>query len=280
LTIDVPAALEDELAARLGEGSLGVETLPRGAERCRLVIYLPSDSDRVSFLDRARSVVLSAGADLSAAGFGWQPIQDGRWVEVYQAKLGPRPLGERFVVDWRGRGGVEAGRRRILLVPGRAFGTGEHPTTRLCVGALEREVRDGSRWIDLGTGSGVLAVVAALCGASDVLALDNDPEAVAVAAEVVAANGVASAVRVAHGSLAEAEGAPVDGIVANIASSFFMSRSHDLAARLKGGGTLLASGFLEEDAADIEDALRVAGLRPRARRTEGPWALLTALRER
>src|SRR5213075_275452 len=92
-------------------------------------------------------------------------------------------------------------REPIVLVPGMAFGTGEHETTRLCAAALERLVVPGSRWLDVGTGTGILAIVAARCGATKVVAVDNDPEAAHVALEVVRRNGLEDSIEVLEGSL-------------------------------------------------------------------------------
>jgi ribosomal protein L11 methyltransferase len=159
-----------------------------------------------------------------------------------------------------------------------AFGTGEHETTRLCAAGLERCVTPGSRWLDLGTGTGLLAIVAARCGASRVLAIDTDPEAVAIASAVVAANAAAEVVEVRAGSLAACAGESFDGIVANIQSSFFLAHAAPLASTMTAGGALLASGILEEDVPEVQAALGIAGIYVEARTTEGPWALLLARR--
>ena len=136
----------------------------------------------------------------------------------------------------------------------------------------------GSRWLDLGTGTGLLAVVAARCGCSRVLAVDTDPEAVAVASEVIAANCVGDSVEVRVGSIAERRGETFDGLVANIQSSFFLANATAIAAALVNGGVLIASGFLAEDVDDIAAALSTASMRIEARASKGPWACLLAKR--
>jgi ribosomal protein L11 methyltransferase len=171
---------------------------------------------------------------------------------------------------------ASSGRDPIFLVPGRAFGTGEHPTTRLCAAALEQWVRPGSRWLDLGTGSGILAVVASRCGASLVEAVDEDADAVEVAAAVVAANGAAGSVRLRVGSADALAGACLDGCVANIATPYFLSRAAEVAGVLGPGGILLCSGLLGADVPAVGEALRRASLVPQERRDEGPWSLLVA----
>src|SRR5512139_2423510 len=165
LTASVPAALEDEVAAVLGGGSLGVEIVPAGPGRSALRVYLGLADDPNAWRERALGVLEAHGVSTAEAGLSIEPVDDGRWVERWQASLAPVPLGRRFVVLPGGPIVATEGREPIRLVPGMAFGTGEHPTTRMCAAAVEELTEGGSRWLDLGTGTGVLAVVAAKCGA-------------------------------------------------------------------------------------------------------------------
>jgi ribosomal protein L11 methyltransferase len=276
LVVEIPPDLEEDLAADLGASSLGIETAPAGATKARLRVFLPGSRDAKEALDEAARVLEKRGLDPLACRLHVEPVEDGRWAERYQASLRPLPLGERFVVI-PGESSETAGSRdTIRLVPGRAFGTGEHETTRLCAAALERWVRRGSRWLDLGTGSGILAVVAARCGAALVEALDEDPEAVEVALEVVEANGAGGQARVRTGSAGLLAGAGLDGCVANVATPYFLSHAPHVAAVLAPGGILLCSGLLGDDARDVARALDLAGLEPVERRDEGPWCLLVA----
>ena len=274
---DVPEFLEDELASALGLTGLGVEIAPLEAGKSRLRAYF-SVADAAALAESAVLRALAAhGLDSTDCQLRTDLVEDGRWVERYQASLRPFVLGERFVVV---PGGEPAAGERvpIRLVPGMAFGTGEHPTTRLCVAALEAEVEPGSVWIDVGCGTGILAIAAVRLGAERVEAFDVDPEAVGVAREVVAANGVGERVTVRLGSVGGDRLAAVDGMVANIAASFFLERAGDLAASLREGGRLVAAGFLEEDRMEIEHALARAGLHPERRASEEPWALVVARR--
>jgi len=159
-----------------------------------------------------------------------------------------------------------------------AFGTGEHETTRLCAYGVEQQVVPGSRWLDLGTGTGLLAIVAARCGASRVLALDSDPVAIAVAWDVVAANAATGVVEVRAGSIAEAGDETFDGIVANIQASFFIASAASLGSALAPGGLLIASGFLDDDVACVSSALAAAGMVVLASSSEGPWVCLLLVR--
>jgi len=278
MTACVPDALDDEIAAVLGSGSLGVEIAPSGPGTSELRIYLRSADDASAWRARAAEVLAAHGLAAEASGIAIDAVTDELWVERWQSTLSPIPLGVRFAVMPKEGVLGPPGRETIRLVPGMAFGTGEHETTRLCAAALEGHVRPGSRWLDLGTGTGVLAIVAARCGASRVLAVDSDPEAVAIASEVVTANAAADRVEVRAGSLAACRGERFDGIVANIQSSFFLANATLVGSAMAEGGVLLASGILAEDVPEIQTALGAAGLRIDAQFSDGPWALLLARR--
>lgn len=277
LSAVVPAGLDDEVASVLGGGSLGVEILPAGAGFSEVRVYLGLADDPEAWRRRAEGVLAAHGVE---ARLALDDVADEAWVARWQASLAPIPLGTRFVVLPNASGDVAPGKVAIRLVPGMAFGTGEHETTRMCAAALEAVVRPGSRWLDLGCGTGILAVVAAECGAREVVAVDVDPEAAHVAQEVVAAHGASSTVRVRAGSLDDAGDAAFDGIVANIQSSFFLGRGESLAARLAPGGALVLSGFLLEDAPEVAEALGRHGMALRSTVSEGPWACLTLTRAR
>ena len=279
LRVSVPDALDDEIAAVLGGGSLGVEIAPHGPGRSELRVYLGPGDDVEAWSARAAAAASAHGLAPSEAAIRVEGVADERWAERWQASLRPIPVGERFVVLPSASCVAPPGRTAIQLIPGMAFGTGEHETTRLCAAAVEREVAPGSSWLDLGTGSGLLAVIAALAGAARVLAVDLDPECTHVAKEVVAANGVGARIEVRTGSIGARGDETFDGIVANIQSSFFLAHADELAAALRPGGRLVASGLLGEDAADVADAFRAAGLAAAGREDDGAWACLHARKE-
>ena len=150
------------------------------------------------------------------------------------------------------------------------FGTGRHPATRLALVLLEGHVRPGDRVLDLGTGSGILAVAAARLGASEVLALDTNADAVAVARETVSLNGLAGAVEVVRGGI-ESAAPPYDVVAANIFPDVLIELAPDLAAAVRGGGVLVASGSVAARAEGAADTVRAAGLGLEERRSRGDW---------
>jgi ribosomal protein L11 methyltransferase len=162
----------------------------------------------------------------------------------------------------------------IRLDPGMAFGTGQHATTRLCLAVLESRLRPDEeaarrravRVLDLGTGSGILAIAAALLGATSVLALDVDPVAVNAARQNVAVNGVEGRVRVVEGSLGAASALPDQGgprfdlVLANVSTAAITEMAPALARALAPGGALVASGIGDASAEACRSALERAGL--------------------
>lgn len=186
----------------------------------------------------------------------------------------------------------------LWLDPGMAFGTGLHPTTRLCLQLLERMVQPDQHVLDLGTGSGILAIAAAKLGAGHVLALDNDPIAVRVAQENVERNQVSAVVQVAEGSLgvgqamghwlsgdfgpaepdpalrAQTPQAMFDLIAANLIAKVLVTLAPDLAAALKPGGYLISSGIIDIKEHEVIAAFTAVGLTLVERHCEGEWVAL------
>lgn len=278
LVLEVPRAIEDEAAWVLGGGTLGVEVASAGPGTSLLRVYLGPADDEGAWKARAARVLAAHGVDPEETAPVVRAVADERWVERWQASLAPIPLGERFVVLPTPGAAPAPGREPIRLVPGMAFGTGEHPTTRMCATALEEAVRGGSRWIDVGTGSGILAVVIARLGASRVLAVDTDPEAAHVAETVARQNGAAPPVEIRAGSIESRGTETFDGLVGNVHASFFLARAEEIAAAIAPGGVAIVSGILEDDASDIIAAFGAAGIDSRLREVSAPWACLAGVR--
>jgi ribosomal protein L11 methyltransferase len=172
----------------------------------------------------------------------------------------------------------------IELDPGMAFGTGLHPTTRLCMVALEKrmanlapvtEPAQGLRLLDVGTGSGILSITAAKLGARTVLALDTDPIAVETAARNVAINHAADIVRVERGTLdADKHCNLFDLLCINILAEVICDLAPALASALRSGGSVIASGILDYKADDVVDALNAVGIEIVEKMQEEDWVAL------
>jgi ribosomal protein L11 methyltransferase len=259
------------------------ETRPVGEVIVRA--YLPVDATLNERRAELEEALWHLGQLLPLPAPAFRPVADADWAEAWKANFQPLRLGRRLMIvpawlDPELAPGVVA----VRLDPGMAFGTGTHPTTQLCLQAIERHLTPGAPMLDLGTGSGILAIAAARLGSGPVLALDVDPEAVRVAGENTVANGVAEQVRVAAGSLAEVlagaygpewRGAPL--VVANILARVIINLlSEGLAETVAPGGLLVVSGILDTQAYEVVAALRMAGLTVVAKEHLDDWVALIA----
>jgi ribosomal protein L11 methyltransferase len=210
------------------------------------------------------------------------------WANVWKRHYAPTRVGQRLLIvpSWQadelGPAALdEAGRPLlpVILDPGMAFGTGLHPSTRLCMRALEQQLRPGEAVLDVGCGSGVLSITAARLGAGAILATDIDPIAVAATIENCQRNGVEGAVAARAGSLPEPAERPAGWpvIVANILADVIVHLLVDgMAQLLAADGRLIVSGIIEPRAGDVEAALEQASLRVVDRLAEGDWVALVA----
>jgi ribosomal protein L11 methyltransferase len=198
------------------------------------------------------------------------------WIEAWKAHFSPKRVGERLVIkpSWQNYEARD-GDVVIEIDPGMAFGTGLHPTTRLCLRELERRIRPGMEVLDLGTGSGIQAIAAAKLGAARVLALDTDPEAVKAAQAHVLTNGLSAVVAVERGTIPHPSAQrPFDLVVANITAGVIGELAQNLMAALKPQGVLIAGGILADREGEVRARLARAGGRIIQRRAQGDWRTL------
>jgi ribosomal protein L11 methyltransferase len=241
--------------------------------------YLPVDSgagSRLQVLEAALSK-LSQSHHIPPARITELAEED--WSTVWKASFQPQHIGRSIVLKLPEQTYSPAeGEVVIDLEPGMAFGTGLHATTRMCLVCLEQLVRPGDHLLDMGTGSGVLAIAAVRLGAESVLALDNDPTAVAVARENVSLNTVAHAATVEEGSLEYLRNhqvPPLDGIIANIIAEVIVEMTElGLAAYLKLGGWLVASGIMTPAERTVRTAFAECGMQIADRYQEEEWVTL------
>ena len=164
----------------------------------------------------------------------------------------------------------------VVLDPGLSFGTGQHPTTAFCLRALVRHQKTGARgsFLDMGTGSGILAIAAAKLGYSPVHALDFDPDAVRVARANARANGVHYKLRIAWADVTKLPVRPArryDLICANLVSTLLISGRARMVAQLNRGGTLVLAGILRREFLQVQKAFEELGLKLAARKVENEW---------
>ncbi len=216
-------------------------------------------------------------------------VHEADWASAWKRHVGVLRVGHGIVIrpTWR-RHRRRAGDTVLAMDPGMAFGTGLHPTTRLCLAGIERwadegllargGARDGTaRLLDVGCGSGILAIAAGLLGAGELLGVDPDPIAVEATLANARRNRVARRLRARRGSLPSGAG-PFDLVAANLIASLLATLAADLAAELRPGGRLLASGIFVDREAAVREALEGAGLRVLRREAEGDWVALEAER--
>jgi ribosomal protein L11 methyltransferase len=313
-----PEAVESisELLARYGynggvvidqpiiTGADGPEYAYDTSQPATLRTYLPLDEQAEETRARIEQALWHLGQMRPIGPLRVQQLEEQDWADAWKQHYTIQRIGARTVIvpSWL-EYTPQPGDVVLRLDPGMAFGTGLHPTTQLCVQFLERYVKPSVQVIDLGCGSGILAIAAAQLGAASVLALDTDPIAVAATCENVAYNAVDDRVRVEQGSLgdgaalghwlypttddrqtpaeAEHERRPAltsaqtcDLIVANIIARVIAALAPDIAAALAPAGLLIASGIIAEREAEVVAALAAAGLTALERQQEGDWVAL------
>ena len=203
-------------------------------------------------------------------------IREEDWANQWKEYFKPFRVGRRLVVkptweQWDARPDDLI----IEIDPGMAFGTGTHETTALCIELIEQYYKTG-RLLDIGTGSGILAIAAALLGAKDVYAIDIDEDAVRVAKENVRQNGLESCVKVEKGDLLKGVRGTYDFAVANILAPVICMLAGPLRAYLAPGGVFVCSGIIREKRDDVFAALNEAGYLILDERSRGDWCAFAA----
>jgi len=218
--------------------------------------------------DQAERAAAEAGL---AAEIAEVPDQD--WGEAWKEGLRAFSVGRVFLRPSWVEAGAPPGAAEVVLDPGMAFGTGTHPTTALCLGAVDEFLlaRPGASVLDVGTGSGLLAIAARKLGAGRVAATDTDPVAVEVARENAARNG--AEIEVGGAPLSEVPG-PFDLVVANILANTLLDLAPALSRQVAPDGRLILAGLLKEQAEEVRRAYLALGLTAAGERCAGEWVLL------
>ncbi|TQR10609.1 50S ribosomal protein L11 methyltransferase [Psychrobacillus soli] len=190
-----------------------------------------------------------------------QEVDEEDWATAWKKYYHPVKISNRFTIvpTWEDYERVNTDELIIELDPGMAFGTGTHPTTVMCLQALEKTVQPACSVIDVGTGSGVLSIGAAKLGAASIHALDLDEVAVQSAKENIALNKVEDVVQVTHGNLLDNVNEQADIVVANILAEIIMTFTNDAYSIVKDGGLFITSGIIATKKEDVRSSLQQAG---------------------
>lgn len=223
---------------------------------------------------------LAPGVELGKLTVNMSTIDDEDWAENWKSRYKPFRLGRHFVVKptWE-HFDAEPEDKIIEIDPGMAFGSGTHETTGMCVALLEENVKPGMTVIDVGTGTGILAIAAAKMGARDVLATDLDPMATRVATENVALNHLSDTVRTACGDLLESVDENADIVVANIIADVICMMAAPVRKHIVPGGLFICSGIARERKDEVLSALNAAGYTDLDIRDKGEWTAIAARRD-
>jgi ribosomal protein L11 methyltransferase len=242
------ASLEDAAAGTRAEQPVFDEpgAARSGWTRARLRALVPGTLDPEALLRRAAA----AAGLVPPTAFTVEPVADDDWVRRTQGEFAPIKISDRLwiVPSWHRPPDPKA--IHLVLDPGRAFGTGSHPTTRACLRWLEARVFPGARVLDYGCGSGILTVAAAKLGAGEAVGVDIDPEALAAARENSAANRAPARFVDARAPLALA----ADLVVANILANPLVVLAPLLARHCRSGGRIALAGLLEAQGRRVADA--------------------------
>jgi ribosomal protein L11 methyltransferase len=269
--VTVPAADEDLATALLWEaGTMGLQVDVAGGDAVLLAYFPRAAATAESILVALDSLPIARIEDAVVPEVDWVA----RFRETFRAF---RAGSFHVVPAWDAGGPVMEG-RRLVVDPGQAFGTGTHESTRLSLAALEAlcAARRPARVLDVGTGSGILAIAARLLGAGTAVGIEIDPDALPAAREHAALNGVA--VHLVRGDGARGvRPAAFDLVCANIAAPLLIDRARELAEACRPGGDLVLAGILRDQADAVHDSFApFAGSIDL--RTDGEWAALVMRR--
>ncbi len=202
---------------------------------------------------------------------------DSEWKDNWKEFFKPKKVGKRIVVkptwyDYE----KEEGDLVIEIDPGMAFGTGTHETTSLCLRLMEDYMQDGDKVLDVGCGSGILAIAGALLGSPEVLGVEIDPVAVEIAQENLELNGVADVARAQYGDLTKGIDFKAEIVVANLMADLVMMLSGDVAKHILPGGKYISSGILVEKRDQVAAVIRDCGFDIVEIREDGMWCAIVA----
>lgn len=234
------------------------ELLDKPRDVVKVHMYLAPDENPAEVLPLFKERLEASGIPYELATNG---VEQEDWQNAWKKYYHAMDIGKRLAIvpGWEQ---YDTDRTAITMDPGMAFGTGTHETTALCLEVLDERVRGGERVLDIGTGSGILAIAALKLGAAAAEGVDIDPMCVRTAGENAARNGVEDRLTVLVGDLSDKASGQYDIITANIVASAILSLAPHVPPLLAPGGWFMASGIIDERKQEVLDGLQAAGLHP------------------
>lgn len=263
------ADIEQDLDGVYGD-LIDEDLLARDRTVCAVSAFVPAADNPAEHIAFARSHLALAGVDAELSVGG--TVSEADWADQWKKYYKPIHTGRRVVIVpvWE-KYDPAPGEVTVLMDPGMAFGTGTHETTRLCAAMLEDYSPEGKRVLDVGCGSGILAVTAAKLGAAEAFACDIDPQSVKVARENCELNHTPNVRCEVSDLFASVPEGKYDVILANIVADIIIRLAPDAPRFLADGGVMIVSGIITERADEVKSALADAGLVLLSERTENGW---------
>lgn len=252
------------------------ESLSDATRKPVITIYFSDDEEGMQEAERAKAIAVETGDDCSISTTG----DDSEWLYKWQENFKPTKVGELIVVkpSWE-EYSAKADELVIEMDPGMAFGSGLHETTTLCIKALEACSHQHPWILDVGTGTGILAIAAMLLGAERCLGIDIDADAVRIAKENVERNGLTDKIELREGDLMAGVDFEADIIVANLMADLVIRLAPSAAEHLKPGGIFISSGILDIKEDIVAEAVREADFEIIEVLHDGEWCAIVAKRK-
>ena len=266
--------IEEQVAEIAHVDLIEQELLDKPRDTVIIHIYLEPGASPVEMLALIAARMEAAGIAYAVETEG---VEQEDWQNGWRKYYHPMDIGSRLAIvpSWQE---YDTDRVKLILDPGLAFGTGGHETTSLCLEALDQRVRGGERVLDIGTGSGILAIAALKLGASVAEGVDIDPVAVRTAGENAALNGVADKLTVLVGDLSDKASGKYDIITANIVANAIISLAPSVPGLMAEGAAFIASGIIDSRKDEVIAALEKAGLTVQEVKEKRGWECIVCKR--
>ena len=292
LSVEAPPEYVEPLSHifyRYGEGGVAIESLagfnPDEGENApqlqtvKIVTFVPLDESARSRKSNIEIAVRLVAHFATISEIKEREVEEEDWESNWKEYFHPIRVGSNLVIcpTWRAHQSLDDD-VLIKLDPGMAFGTGHHPTTRMCMELLETLIVGGEKVIDVGCGSGILSISAAKLGAEDILGIEIESRSVEVALENCELNGISSQVTILNGSFPEirVENASFDVALANIAAKVVINLSEYIAGAVANDGRLVLSGILKSSLEDVEKEYSLYGVHFDKVLVDGDWTAVLA----